>query len=162
MNIRRAEFADPADADAVVRLIDAYARDPRGGGAPLPADVRQRLVPGLAAHPTARAWLAFEGDAAVGLCVGFIGYSTFNAQPLLNIHDLAVLPECRGHGVGQALLGAAEEMARTLGCCKLTLEVQEDNLPARRLYERCGFRDVRYADSGATRFLGKPLASVAP
>jgi ribosomal protein S18 acetylase RimI-like enzyme len=48
-------------------------------------------------------------------------------------------------------------MARDAGCCKLTLEVQEDNLPALRLYEHCGFRDVRYGNSGNTRFLGKPL-----
>jgi len=157
MTVRRANLADPADAAAILQLIDAYARDPRGGGAALPQAVRERLVPGLAAHPTARAWLAFEGDAAVGVCVGFIGYSTFQARPLLNIHDLAVLPGQRGHGVGRALLAAAESQARVEGCCRLTLEVQEDNLPARRLYARCGFDDVRLGDSGTTRFLGKTL-----
>ena len=162
MNIRRADCADPVDAAAILRLVDAYARDPRGGGTPLSQEVRERLVPGLAAHPTACVWLAFEGAEAVGVCVGFVGYSTFHAQPLLNIHDLAVLPECRGRGVGHALLAAAEEMARTAGCCKLTLEVLEDNLPARRLYERFGFADVRYGNSGPTRFLGKSLGEAAP
>jgi ribosomal protein S18 acetylase RimI-like enzyme len=162
MNTRRANFTDPADAAAILRLIDAYARDPRGGGQPLPQDVRERLLPGLAAHPTARAWLAFEGNEAVGVCVGFIGYSTFNARPLLNIHDLAVLPGQRGRGIGHALLAAAEADARNDGCCKLTLEVLEDNAPARRLYERFGFRDVRYGNSGPTKFLGKPLGGTAP
>jgi ribosomal protein S18 acetylase RimI-like enzyme len=157
MNVRRADFTDPADAAAVLQLVDAYARDPRGGGAPLPQPVRERLVPGLAAHPTACAWLAFDGKEAVGVCIGFTGFSTFHARPLLNIHDLAVLATHRGRGIGRALLTAAEEMARSRGFDKLTLEVQEDNLPARRLYERCGFRDVRYGDSGPTRFLGKPL-----
>jgi ribosomal protein S18 acetylase RimI-like enzyme len=89
--------------------------------------------------------------------VAFTGFSTFQGLPLLNIHDLAVLPAQRGAGVGRALLAAAEEHARATGCCKLTLEVQEDNTPARRLYERVGFRDVTYGDSGPTRFLGKPL-----
>ncbi|MEJ0098967.1 MAG: GNAT family N-acetyltransferase [Pseudomonadota bacterium] len=102
MTVRRANLTDSADANAVLKLIDAYARDPRGGGEPLRAEVRERLVPGLAAHPTSRAWLAFEGSEAVGVCVGFIGYSTFNAQPLLNIHDLAVLPGLRGRGIGHA------------------------------------------------------------
>jgi ribosomal protein S18 acetylase RimI-like enzyme len=157
MIVRRAQFAAPADAHAIVRLVDAYARDPRGGGTPLPQQVRERLVPGLAAHPTACAWLAFDGAEAVGVCVAFVGYSTFHARPLLNIHDLAVLPAHRGRGVGRALLAAAEEMAQGAGCCKLTLEVLEDNLPARSLYERFGFRDVRYGDSGPTRFLGKTL-----
>jgi ribosomal protein S18 acetylase RimI-like enzyme len=119
--------------------------------------VRERLVPGLAAHPTSRAWLAFDGEEAVGVCVGFLGYSTFAAQPLLNIHDLAVLPGHRGRGVGRALLAAAEQGARAENCCKLTLEVLEDNLPARALYEAFGFHDVRYGDSGPMKFLGKPL-----
>lgn len=162
MNVRPADLADPADAAAIVRLIDAYARDPRGGGVPLPAAVRARLVAGLAAHPTALVWLAFEADTAIGVCVGFLGYSTFQAMPLLNIHDLAVLPQYRGRGVGRALLAAAERLANSAGCCKLTLEVLEDNLPARHLYEDCGFRDVRYGDSGPTRFLGKPLTGTLP
>ena len=98
----------------------------------------------------------------MGVCIGFIGYSTFQAMPLLNIHDLAVLPGYRGRGVGRALLAAAERMASAAGCCKLTLEVLEDNLAARRLYEHFGFRDVRYGDSGPTRFLGKPLTDAPP
>jgi ribosomal protein S18 acetylase RimI-like enzyme len=89
--------------------------------------------------------------------VGFVGYSTFQARPLLNIHDLAVLPGRRGRGTGRALLAAAEAQALAEGCCKLTLEVQDDNTPARQLYDRFGFRDVRYGDSGPTRFLGKTL-----
>ena len=162
MNTRRAIFTDPADAAAILRLVDAYARDPRGGGQPLSQQVRERLLPGLAAHPTARAWLAFEGDEAVGVCVGFIGFSTFHAKPLLNIHDLAVLAGQRGRGIGHALLAAAEADALAYGCCKLTLEVLEDNHPARRLYERFGFNDVRYGDSGTMKFLGKTLPSATP
>jgi ribosomal protein S18 acetylase RimI-like enzyme len=57
------------------------------------------------------------------------------------------------------LLDAAENHARAAHCCKLTLEVQDDNQPALRLYQRFGFRDVRYGNSGPTRFLGKPLAT---
>lgn len=162
MKVRRANLADPADAAAVLRLIDAYARDPRGGGEPLAPAVREQLVPGLAAHPTSCVWLAFDGAEAAGVCVAFIGYSTFRARPLLNIHDLAVLPGRRGRGIGHALLAAAERHARAIGCCKLTLEVLDDNLPARRLYARFGFEDVRYGDSVGTRFLGKPLPAQDP
>lgn len=157
LEVRAANLQDPRDAEAVVRLLDAYARDPRGGGEPLPAEVRARLVPGLRAHPTALAWLAFSAGEPVGVCVGFGGFSTFRAMPLLNIHDLAVLPAVRGQGIGRALLAAAEAHARATGCCKLTLEVQEDNAPARALYARFGFRDVTYGASGPTRFLGKAL-----
>lgn len=158
LTVRLADLADASDAAEVVAVLDSYASDPRGGGQPLSAEVRTRLIPGLRAHPTSRIWLAFDGTAAVGLCVGFVGFSTFQAKPLLNIHDLAVVPARRGGGVGRSLLTAAEAHARQSGCCKLTLEVQEDNTPARHLYERFGFRDVVYGDSGPTRFLSKPVA----
>ena len=157
VNIRPADLQDAADAAAVVMLLDAYATDPRGGGEPLTAAVRERLVPGLQDHPTTRVWLAFDDTSPVGVCVAFTGFSTFRARPLLNIHDLAVLPGLRGRGIGHALLAAAEAAAISSGCCKLTLEVQEDNSPARGLYERFGFRDVTYGASGPTRFLGKNL-----
>jgi len=155
--VRRANLADVGDAAAVMAVLDSYASDPRGGGQGLSAEVRTRLIPGLRAHPTSRVWLAFDGDTAIGLCVAFLGFSTFQAKPLLNIHDLAVLPGRRGEGVGRSLLNAAEDHARETGCCKLTLEVQDDNTPARHLYERFGFRNVVYGDSGPTRFLSKPV-----
>lgn len=158
VSVRPADLADARDANAVVMLLDAYATDPRGGGVPLAEAARTRLIPGLRALPTARIWLAFDAAQPVGVCVAFLGFSTFRGLPLLNIHDLAVLPGSRGRGIGQALLAAAESHARASGCCKLTLEVQDDNAPARGLYERFGFRDVTYGDSGPTRFLGKLLA----
>lgn len=157
IEVRPADLANGRDADAVVAMLDSYASDPRGGSAPLAGEVRARLARGLASHPTSRVWLAFDGGAPVGVCVAFVGFSTFQALPLLNIHDLAVVPARRGQGIGHALLAAAERHARELGCGKLTLEVQDDNTPARRLYEHFGFRDVRYGGSGPTRFLGKAL-----
>lgn len=157
VQVRPADLDNESDAAAIVLLLNAYATDPRGGGKPLPDAVQSRLVAGLRGTSTSRVWLAFDGNGAVGVCVGFLGYSTFQAMPLLNIHDLAVLPEQRGRGTGRALLAAAEAQALAEGCCKLTLEVQDDNAPARRLYETFGFQDVRYGDSGPTRFLGKQL-----
>ena len=38
--------------------------------------------------------------------------STFARQPLLNIHDVAVHPAHRGHGIGKQLLAEAERLAR--------------------------------------------------
>ena len=158
VSVRRAELDNAQDASAIVTVLDSYASDPRGGGVPLTADVRARLIDGLRRHPTTVVWLAFHGAQAVGICVAFTGFSTFHARPLLNIHDLAVLPGRRGRGIGHSLLTAAEEHARRNGYCKLTLEVQDDNAPALQLYERFGFRNVVYGNSGPTRFLSKPLA----
>jgi GNAT superfamily N-acetyltransferase len=155
--VREADLADAGDARVLVEVLDSYASDPRGGGVPLAADVRARLVPLLRAHPTTLALLAFFDDQPIGLSIGFWGISSFPASLLLNIHDLAVLPAWRGKGVGRALLAAAEKRARERGACKLTLEVQDDNTPARLLYERFGFEDLAFGNSGPTRFLNKLL-----
>jgi ribosomal protein S18 acetylase RimI-like enzyme len=128
-----------------------------GGGKPLPADVRARLIPTLRNHPTTSILLAFHGEEPVGLCTGFFGLSSFRALPVLNIHDLAVVPAWRGRGVGRRLLQEAEQTARARGCCRLTLEVEDDNTRARHLYQQFGFRDVQYGGAGPTRFLAKPL-----
>jgi len=136
--VREADLDQPGDAAALVGLIDAYAQDPMGGGVPLSEVVRRRLAPALREVPGRLVLLAFEGDRAVGVAVCFQGFSTFQAQTLINVHDLAVLPGSRGRGVGRALLCAVEDEARRRGCCKLTLEVRQDN-PAAGLYRALGF-----------------------
>ena len=126
----------------MVGLVDAYARDPMGGGAGLAPDVRARLGADLReriARGSALVLLAERGGEPVGVAICFVGYSTFRARPLLNLHDLAVLPAARGAGVGHALLDAVAARARALGCCKVTLEVREDNAVARGLYASAGF-----------------------
>ena len=157
--IRPADLDRPEDAKAVVTLLDAYAADPMGSGEPLPQDTRDRLVPALRRVPGHLVMLAFARERAIGLAICFPGLSTFRARPLLNIHDLAVLPDHRGQGVATALLAAIEAEALRRGCCKLTLEVREDNPAAEALYRKLGFgagsaagRPVQY------RFLEKPLA----
>ena len=151
-----ADLSNTQHAQAVVDLLDGYARDLLGGGRPLSADVRKRLIPGLQSQPGGRYFLAFRSETPVGVAICFTGFSTFQARPLLNIHDLAVRPESRGQGIGRKLLAAVEEEARRLGCCKLTLEVRADN-PARRLYVDFGF-DPGSPDSTAMSFLTKDLS----
>ena len=121
--------------------------------------MRRRLVPALREHPGVLVLLALAEGSPVGVAVCFLGLSTFRARPLLNIHDLAVLPEWRGQGIGRALLAAAEDRARQRGCCRLTLEVQDTNERALRLYERFGFSDFVVGSSGPTRFLTKSLGA---
>jgi ribosomal protein S18 acetylase RimI-like enzyme len=65
--------------------------------------------------------------------------SSFRGKPIVNIHDIAVVPEARGTGVGRRLLEAVAADARQLGCCKVTLEVRSDNVRAMGLYRSVGF-----------------------
>jgi ribosomal protein S18 acetylase RimI-like enzyme len=156
LRIRQADLSDARDTAAIIAILDSYAFAVVGGNRRLPPDVRERLIPALRQLPTTLVLLAFVDDAPVGVAVCFFGLSTFSALPLLNIHDLAVLAEHRGRGVGRSLLRAVEEHARRHDCCKLTLEVQEDNPRARALYDSFGFEDV-VVQKLPTRFLAKPL-----
>ena len=143
---------------AIVELLDAYAADPLIDGKPLSDEVRRAMIPGLRAHPTTLVLLAFCDAQAVGVAVCFRGYSTFYARPLINIHDLAVLAGFRGGGIGRRLLDAVEREARSTGCCKLTLEVRENNHRAKRIYESIGFTQGAGDGEGTGfLFLAKPL-----
>lgn len=158
LQIFTADLSNPSHAEAIVALTNAYAEDDMGNGGPLPAEVLQQLIPGLREHPTTLILLAYLGEEPVGIATCFLGFSTFAARPLVNIHDLAVLPEYRGRGFGRALLAAVEAKARELGCVKVTLEVMENNYPARHLYAEFGFAQATYTDSaGAGLFYSKSL-----
>lgn len=152
------DYLDPSDRETLIALLDMYARDPMGGGEPLPMDTRLRLCDDLAKMPGAISWLAIQDGQPVGLLNALPGYSTFKARPLLNVHDIAVKPEYRGQGVGQALLAAAEAHARALGGCKLTLEVLSGNAQALRSYERFGFEQYSLSpETGQALFMQKWL-----
>ena len=139
LRVRRVDYRDAADRTALIALLDAYALDPMGGGVALADDVRARLCDDLAQLPSAASFIAWLEGEPVGLVNTIEGYSTFRARPLLNVHDIVVLPAQRGCGVGQALLAACEAHARERGCCKLTLEVLSGNTRALRSYEGFGF-----------------------
>jgi ribosomal protein S18 acetylase RimI-like enzyme len=158
VDIVEADLDRTEHQQAVLKLINAYAMDPMGDGKPLSETVQLELIPGLKAHPTTMIFLAYRGDEAIGIAVCFIGFSTFAARPLINIHDFAVLPEHRGQGAGHRILDAAERKAREMGCCKLTLEVQENNTRAKRVYEAAGFAQAEYQEAaGGSLFYSKAL-----
>ena len=158
ITIVEADLSRPEHARDVVAMTQTYARDPMGNGAPLDDAIAARLIAGLRSHPTTLIWLAYDGDRVVGIATCFGGFSTFQARPLINIHDLAVAPAQRGRGVGMRLLAAVEAKARALDCCRLTLEVQENNDKARRVYARAGFAQMIYGESaGGSLFYVKPL-----
>jgi len=158
ITIERADYANPRDAEAVVALLDAYARDPMGGATPLTAEVRAALVPGLAATPGAFSLIARMDDEPIGLANSFTGFSTFAARPLVNIHDVVVLPGHRGRGIARALFARVEAEARALGACKVTLEVLSGNAPARALYASLGYGDFALdPETGSALFWQKKL-----
>ncbi len=51
-----------------------------------------------------------------------------------------VAPEARGQGIGEALIEAVADWARSQGLKQLALDVSDDNEPAIVLYRRKGFK----------------------
>jgi GNAT superfamily N-acetyltransferase len=153
-----ADYNNATHAIDVVSLLNAYAEDPLGGGEPLPEFAKDNLVAALKAFPGAFSVLAYDGDTAVGLANCLPGFSTFACRPLINIHDLMVLPSARRKGASQSLLAFVEQEAIQRRCCKVTLEVLDGNLSARAAYSKYGFKDYTLGvEHGSARFMQKYL-----
>jgi GNAT superfamily N-acetyltransferase len=154
-----ANLNNPTHADAVVYLLNAYAKDNMGGGLGLSDFTKQNLIPELKKRQGVYALIAFMGEAPAGLAICFEGFSTFACKPLLNIHDMVVATEFRGLGISKRLLAKAEEIATQLGCCKLTLEVLEGNKIAQTAYRACGFEGYELnPETGKALFWQKKIA----
>ena len=77
----------------------------------------------------------FDGEA----CVGFTVYlPCVDDCELLSIATAAAL---RGKGLAKHMLGEGESSARASGFDRILLEVADDNLAARALYEQHGFSE---------------------
>ena len=158
LTILEADYANATHADAIITVLDTYARDPMGGGAPLSDYAKTHLVTALAARPHLFSVLAFNENEAIGLVNCVEGFSTFACRPLVNIHDITVIPAYRRQGVAANMLAYVEQLARARGACKLTLEVLEGNQRAARLYAASGFAAYQLDPAmGRAHFLQKWL-----
>jgi len=158
IEVVRVRYDNPAHAAALVNLLDAYARDPAGGGEPLSDFARAHLISELAARPFIFSVLAFDGEMPVGLINAIEGFSTFACRPLVNVHDVVVALGHRGRGIAARMFAEVESIAHERGACKLTLEVLDGNASARALYQRLGFAAYRLDPAmGHAQFMQKWL-----
>lgn len=65
----------------------------------------------------------------------------FNAgTSLARLYSIAVDPDFRGLGIGEALVGAAEQAALDADCVYMRLEVRRDNAASIGMFEKLGYR----------------------
>ena len=116
---------------ALLGLLDAYARDPAGGGEGLSAFAKTHLADALRQRPTLFSVLAFDRSQQmlpVGLVNCVEGFSTFACKPLVNVHDVVVLASHRGLRIGVLMLLEVERLLPASGvpanshwrCCRVT------------------------------------------
>jgi ribosomal protein S18 acetylase RimI-like enzyme len=159
-DIVNADISTPIYAKALVDLLNIYALDRMGGGTELSSYVKENLAQMLSTRSNVRVIFALTDGKPIGMIICMEGFSTFSCQPLLNIHDVIVKPEYRGQGVSKMMLAKAEEIAIELGCCKLTLEVLQNNTAARTAYTKFGFAGYQLDPlMGDALFLQKKLSA---
>ena len=95
------------------------------------------------------AYLANFKGKDVGYSILMEKYSSFNALPVLYLHDLFVLKDYRKQGIGKELFSHAILEASARGCCRMEWEVLRWNEPALRFYEKSGA--TRLDDWGSYR-----------
>jgi GNAT superfamily N-acetyltransferase len=93
---------------------------------------------------------------AAGAVVGYAavtveaGFDSWDSGPVGEVHDLAVLPEHRGAGLGAKLLAGVCAELRRLGVERYQLTVLGGNDDAVRFYERQGLTTVMTQMLGPT------------
>ena len=80
------------------------------------------------------------GEDALPTIVGYMGlYVSFDEA---NVTNVAVSPNYRKKGYGEALVLAAKKTAQDAGVEKIFLEVRVSNTPAISLYKKQGFEEL--------------------
>lgn len=139
VTIKQVDYQDVAQGQDLVMCLNGYALDPMGGGEPLPEEVKKNLLPALQKQTNVFSVIAYVDNQPAGLINCIEGFSTFNAKPLVNIHDVIVLEAYRGQGLTAKMFEQVEKIAHQKNACKLTLEVLEGNLIAQKAYKKIGF-----------------------
>ena len=86
-----------------------------------------------------------EADGApVGFALVAKTYSREAGGLVLWLEELYILPAYRSRGLGQEFFAFAERYAWEGGYARIRLEVEEDNVRARALYERLGYAPLEY------------------
>jgi GNAT superfamily N-acetyltransferase len=130
--------ATVAEAVTVAGLLDAFNRE-YSTPTPGPAVLATRLRRLLAGREVI-ALLA--GDPAVAVALLTLRPNVWYEGPVALLDELYVAPELRGRGVGSTLLMAAEAITRERGGELLEINVDGDDIDARRFYERHGYTNT--------------------
>ena len=122
-----------------VELFERY----RAGSGQAPDRERSQawLTDALTSGPM-RAFLARVDGAAAGICLVAICPASLTLGEFWMVRDVFVDRRWRRRGVARALLDTVRGAAQQRGALRLTLQTEDDNAAALRLYERYGFSPV--------------------
>ncbi len=133
------------DANAMIEYLEKISCETdfllRSSEDPLPSLVdEQRFLEAQICSKTKCMIACFVDGNHVGNCS--ISFNTERKLMHRASIGIAVIKEFWGLGIGTAMFGEMERIAREYGASQLELEFVENNIRARALYEKCGFRIV--------------------
>ncbi len=150
--------AGPSDAAAVARLLDDFNTE-FGDPSPGPAVLAERLGRLLAGDQVV-ALLA--GRPPVGTALVTLRPNVWFPGPVALLDELYVVPGRRSQGIGSALLAAVERLVAHRGGELVEINVDGDDVDARRFYERHGYRCGSSGRSDPELYYAKELAPADP
>ena len=139
-------IAGPTDVAPVTRLVGGF-RDFLGGGSPTNAEIE--ATASLLLRDRATEFLLI-GEPEVGFVQTRFRLSVWTGREDAWLEDLFVEEAARGEGYGRTLVEAAVERARSRGCDRIQLDVNEANKGAYALYESLGFQPIHNPDKWGT------------
>ena len=143
VQVRRARTGD---AGAVAGLAGELAQS-----FPFSRDQFDLAYPALVASQDACLLVAAEDGECLGYVLGFRHLTFYANGPVGWVEEILVRPECRGRGLGRALMSAFERWAAGHGCTLVALATRR----AAPFYRALGYQD-------SAAYLRKVLQYQAP
>ena len=130
---------------------------------PQPPEIGPRLGrDGFGADPFFEILIAEREGRPQGYAMSWLTYETQEAETVILLSDLYVLPTARGDGIGTALMGEVARRGQARGARGLWWPVLKSNQEARRYYARFANEDpsALYCTMDGEAF--ERLAAAAP
>ncbi len=131
--------AGEADAQTIHGMVLALAES-IGKRHLVASSVHDIRSNGFGSDPAFDALIAESNGAAVGLCLFFESFSTWDGRRGVYVQDIFVSEAARGMGLGRRLIAAAAALSNARGGSYLRLSVEAENVMAQTFYERVGLR----------------------
>ncbi len=141
ITIRRIETESVEDKGIFEALFREYLSE-------LSVELDLAVIAQLFSLPYFHGFISFVDNKPAGFAVCFESFSTYRVQRVMNIHDFMVSDNFRGKGVGKAQLNGIEQYCRDNDYLKITLEVGDDNVAAKKLYSSLDYEDYRVVLKG--------------
>jgi predicted N-acetyltransferase YhbS len=132
-------IATVADADSIAQLSGQL-------GYPSTADETIQRLRAVDHHSEHAVYVA-EADGRLVGWIHVFARPSVTTEPSAEVAGLVVDEYCRGRGIGQALMSAAERWAIEQGYRMVTLRSNVKRLRAHAFYERLGYETIKTSKS---------------